>query len=169
MTFHITKRKIDNFNSRHARSLRCFCVGLMLMASMSGCSQRSLDAVTQVTGKLIQQQTGISSSVWNPLLKDMSQYLVSGPLAQILAPDDLDRANQATTQALNGGRKGSTVSWKNPDDPSTQGSATVNNVYTQNGGECMSVDETGMSHGKEIKQTSTYCRNPGDSEWKLAS
>jgi surface antigen len=170
MNIHSPKTTFPREQSHPA--LRCLPLGasLVVVAMLSGCTPGAMNHWADAASRIVAYKTGIPTSFTAPILRDMGQFLIQGPLAQMLQPEDRQRASQATTQVLNQGTPGSTAVWQNPQDRSIKGKAQATNVYAKaGGGECMTVDEVGTMHGKEIRQTSTYCKKPGENGWTVVS
>ena len=77
--------------------------------------------------------------------------------------EDKQRAYTAQMQALEGGRSGTAVAWKNPDS-GRYGSVVPGPAYQSNGQQCRQYTHTIYISGRPEVARGTACRNP-DGTW----
>jgi surface antigen len=101
--------------------------------------------------------------------------MIGGEIARRLDEGDRKQASQATEQALEEPSPppaakptaaSRPVKWRSTRNPDVGGSSTVTGTRrTGAGGECRTVSEVAYIRGEEVRQDSTYCREPGSSGW----
>ena len=94
--------------------------------------------------------------------------LLGGEVGKSLDKSDQLYAERASHRALESGRSGQAVEWRNPDS-GHGGSTTPQPAYqTQNGQYCREFTQTVLIGGREEQAYGTACRQP-DGTWKVVS
>jgi surface antigen len=89
--------------------------------------------------------------------------LIGNRIGANMDDDDKQRAYAAQMQALESGRSGTTVGWKNPDS-GRYGSVVPGPAYQSNGQQCRQYTHTIYISGRPEVARGTACRNP-DGTW----
>jgi surface antigen len=89
--------------------------------------------------------------------------LIGNRIGAGMDDEDKQRAYAAQMQALEGGRSGTAVAWKNPDS-GRYGSVVPGPAYQSNGQQCRQYTHTIYISGRPEVARGTACRNP-DGTW----
>ena len=89
--------------------------------------------------------------------------LIGNRIGAGMDDEDKQRAYAAQMQALEGGRSGAAVQWKNPDS-GRYGSVVPGPAYQANGQQCRQYTHTIYIDGRPQVARGTACRNP-DGSW----
>jgi surface antigen len=93
--------------------------------------------------------------------------LIGNQIGASLDDQDRERAYEAQMQALESGRSGAPVTWRNPDN-SRYGTVVPGPSYQQAGNTCRAYTHTVYIDGRPQSARGTACRNP-DGSWNPIS
>ena len=130
----------------------------LAMLSMAAC------AGTPETGQGPKENTGtLVGAVAGGLIGSQFGGLIGNRIGAGMDDDDKRRAYAAQMQALEGGKSGVAVAWKNPDS-GRYGSVGPGPAYESNGLQCRPYTHTIDIHGQPQVARGNACRNP-DGTW----
>jgi surface antigen len=122
-------------------------------------------AIGALTGALIGSQFGgnTGSRVAAGVAGAALGGLIGNRIGASLDDQDRQRAYDAQIQALESGRSGAPVAWRNPDS-GRYGSVVPGPAFQQNGGTCRQYTHTIYIDGRPQTARGAACRNP-DGTW----
>ena len=130
----------------------------LLALSMAAC------AGTPETGQGPKENTGtLVGAVAGGLIGSQFGGLIGNRIGAGMDDDDKRRAYAAQMQALEGGKSGVAVAWKNPDS-GRYGSVVPGPAYESNGLQCRPYIHTIYINGQPQVARGNACRNP-DGTW----
>ena len=130
----------------------------LLALSMAAC------AGTPETGQGPKENTGtLVGAVAGGLIGSQFGGLIGNRIGAGMDDDDKRRAYAAQMQALEGGKSGVAVAWKNPDS-GRYGSVVPGPAYESNGLQCRPYTHTIYINGQPQVARGNACRNP-DGTW----
>ena len=130
----------------------------LAMLSMAAC------AGTPETGQGPKENTGtLVGAVAGGLIGSQFGGLIGNRIGAGMDDDDKRRAYAAQMQALEGGKSGVAVAWKNPDS-GRYGSVVPGPAYESNGLQCRPYTHTIYINGQPQVARGNACRNP-DGTW----
>ena len=150
-----------------------FIVGLMALA-LVGCEQGAgpKQSVGTVGGAVLGGLAGSAVGSGTGRLWATGAGVLLGALVGSEIGKSLDRADRAamadrTQYALDSGRSGQPVEWRNPDS-GHYGSITPQPAYQDNGTYCREYTQTVNIGGKTERAYGTACRQP-DGSWQIVN
>jgi len=130
----------------------------LLALSVAAC------AGTPETGQGPKENTGtLVGAVAGGLIGSQFGGLIGNRIGAGMDDDDKRRAYAAQMQALEGGKSGVAVAWKNPDS-GRYGSVVPGPAYESNGLQCRPYTHTIYINGQPQVARGNACRNP-DGTW----
>jgi len=130
----------------------------LVALSMAAC------AGTPETGQGPKENTGtLVGAVAGGLIGSQFGGLIGNRIGAGMDDDDKRRAYAAQMQALEGGKSGVAVAWKNPDS-GRYGSVVPGPAYESNGLQCRPYTHTIYINGQPQVARGNACRNP-DGTW----
>lgn len=159
-------------------------IGLVMVSFLSACAQNGQDGFLQRSdGSVSKQGVGtLAGAAGGAILgsnigggKGQIAAIAIGTLlggalgssvGQSLDRADMNYYNQTSQSALETGRSGQAVAWKNP-DTGNSGTITPVNSYQNNAGQyCREYNQTVKVGGKTENAYGRACRQP-DGSWKI--